>query len=112
MKTKELLKKISSTLEEKKATDIKIYNVANLTSLYEYLLIASSKNTRHVKSLTDEMLNLLKEEKINHKNIEKDENFTWVVLDCTNVIIHLFYEQTREFYNLDSLFKDCLEFSI
>ena len=110
MKTNELIKIVLNTLEEKKAQDIKAFNVSNLTSLCDYIIIASSSNSTHVKSLTDDVVEVLK---INNKiidNIEKDDNFKWIVLDCKDFIVNIFHNKEREFYNLEGLWSDAKPF--
>jgi ribosome-associated protein len=107
IKAEETIKNIVDFLYDKKATDVRIFNVKDLTSICDYIIITSSSNTTHVKSLTEDLKEFLDVNFI--KRIEKDENFNWIVLDCDFLIIHIFHQNTREFYNLESLWSDAQE---
>ena len=109
MHTENIIKIVTEKLSEKKATNIKILNLKGLNSIFEYFIIASSSNTTHVKSLTDEIELVLKKNNSAAKHIEKDDNHTWVLLDCVDFVINIFHENTREFYNLDDVWADALE---
>ena len=106
---KSVIKNISKILDEKKAQNIKIFNVAKLTSLCDYIIIASSSNSNHVRSLTHEVIKILKENNIFSFNLEKDDGYTWVVLDCGYFVINIFHNLTREFYNLEGIWADANE---
>ena len=111
METKEIIKNVVEKLNEKKANNVKAYSLKHLDAIFDYFIIASTSNTTHVKSLSAEVEILLK--KINKKisHIETDLNFNWVLIDCDEIIINIFNEKTREFYNLESLWADALEIS-
>ncbi len=107
IKIEQTIKEIINFLYDKKAMDIKAFNVTNLTPLWDYIIISSTSNTTHVKSLTEDLKDFLGDDLI--KNIEKDDNFNWVVIDCGLFIIHIFHQTTREFYNLESLWSDATQ---
>ena len=87
MTTEDYIKIAVNCLEEKKAQDIKTLKVKGLTILYDYIIICSTSNTTHVKSLTLELEGVLKKNDKNIKNIETDLNSTWVVLDCEDFVV-------------------------
>ena len=103
MLTEDYVKIAISCLEEKKAQEIKTLKVKGLSILYDYIIICSTSNTTHVKSLTLELEEILKKNNKNIKSIEADLNSTWVVLDCEDFIVNVFYEPTRKFYNLEGI---------
>lgn len=103
------VKKIILELNKKKAINVKAFNVKNLTILCDYIIIASANNKTHVKSLADYIEIFLKENNKTIKNIEKDTSNSWIIIDCFDIIINIFYEKTREFYNLEGLWSDGLE---
>ena len=80
-----------------------------MTSLCDYITIASTSNSTHVKSLTEEVIKVLKENNKIIQNVEKDDNFTWIVIDCDDFIINIFHNREREFYNLEELWVDAEE---
>lgn len=102
----ELAKKIVAILNEKKAKDIQLLQIKNLTSLGDYFVIASASNTIHVKALAEEVEVKLKEEGIAPKRVEGYQSCIWVLLDYYDVMVHVFYEETRQFYSLERLWSD------
>lgn len=102
----EMLKAGVRALDSKKAHDIKIIKVKDLTILANYFVIAAGTSTTQVKALADEVdyqLGLLGEQP---KQIEGKQSSSWVVLDYIDVIFHVFYKDTREFYDLERLWQD------
>ncbi len=106
METKDKVKLIAKTLSDKKADDIDIIEIGDLTILTDYFVIASASNTNHVRALADEVEYICKQEGMIPDRIEGYQTSNWIVIDYGDVIVHLFYRQTREFYNLDKLWSD------
>lgn len=103
----ELSKKIAGYLDNKKAQDIKIIKIDDLTVVTDYIVIATGTSTTQVKSLADEvdfMVN--KELGIAPARVEGYESKNWILLDYETVIVHVFHPQAREYYNLDKLWAD------
>ena len=103
------LKIIVDTLNNKKANNVKALCVKNICSICDYIIIADTTNSTHVKSLVDDLQFVLKLNNIKIKNIEKDENYNWIVIDCIDLIINVFHKNTREFYNLEKIWIDATE---
>lgn len=102
----EMLKVGVRALDSKKAHDIKIIKVKDLTILANYFVIATGTSSTQVKALADEVdyqLGLLGEQP---KQIEGKQSSSWVVLDYIDVIFHVFSKDTREFYDLERLWQD------
>lgn len=106
MKTEDILKIITDTLNNKKATNVQAFDVKKLTPFYDYMLIASTSNSNHVKSLISHVNDLLKQYNKKIRNIEKDDSYNWIIIDCSDFIIHIFLESTRKFYNLENIWAD------
>ncbi len=106
METKEKLSVITRTLSKKSADDIEVIEISELTILADYFVIASASNTTHVRALADEVEFVGKEHGFAPSRIEGYQTSNWIVLDYGDIIVHLFYQQTREFYNLDKLWRD------
>ena len=100
------VKKIVALLDSKKATDIKAINISKLSALADYFVIATGTSSTHVKALSDEVEFQLKEEGITTGHVEGYRSNSWVLLDYGNVIIHIFTEESRQFYDLDRLWQD------
>lgn len=104
-----IIKTILETLNEKKAQNIKVFDVKHLTSLCEYIIISSTTNSTHVRSLADDVAKTLKNNGIEYFNIERDIGYTWVVLDCDYFVVNIFHNKAREFYNLEGIWADANE---
>lgn len=102
----ELVKKIVQILDKKKAEEIRVIEVSDITSLGDYFVIAGADNTTKVKSLVDEVDYQTKQLGRYPARIEKDTSAQWVLLDYQDVIVHIFYRQAREFYDLEHLWAD------
>ena len=107
MNSLDLAKEIVKILDAKKADKIEVIKVRDLTIVTDYFVIASANNTTHVKSLVDEVeFKMKKEGKISPEHVEGYQNANWIVLDYNDVIVHIFYEETRNIYKLEKLWAD------
>jgi ribosome-associated protein len=106
MTSQEVLQLAVKTLDNKKAMDIKAIDIKDLTIIADYFLIASGSNTTQVKSLADELEFKLKQAGREPQRVEGYDSSTWILLDYGDVVVHLFYAETREFYNLERLWAD------
>lgn len=112
MTANELVKQIVRILDDKKAEDIRVIKVSELTILGDYFIIADGSNKTHVKSLVDEVEFQTKQEGRNPVRIEKDTSANWIVLDYNDVVVHIFYKETREYYDLERLWADGEQLSV
>ena len=111
METIDILKIAAKTLDDKKAINIYGVKISELTVLTDYFLIANGTSTTHVHSLADEVEEKLKEQAVEPHHIE-GKSTGWIALDYTSVIVHVFTPDQREFYNLDSMWKDAEEIDL
>lgn len=103
----ELSKNIVESLEEKKAFDIKVLKVKNLTVITDYFIIATGSNVTQVKALADEVeYNISEKFGIKPQSVEGYNSSSWILLDYGEVIVHIFYKDTRDFYSLERLWSD------
>ncbi|MCQ2460596.1 MAG: ribosome silencing factor [Clostridia bacterium] len=110
MTAQEKIAKIVEALENKKATDIKVLQIADLTVLTEYFIIASGTSTTQVRALTDEVDYQLEE--AGEKGKLEGKATDWKLIDFGDVILHVFTPEAREHYNLEKLWADAEEISI
>ena len=103
---KELADAIAEALDSKKGKDIKVLYVEDKTVLAEYFVICTGNSTTQVKALAGEVEYRLGLRGVEPYNVEGRDNGTWLVLDYSNVIVHVFGREAREFYNLDKLYED------
>ncbi|SDN71276.1 ribosome silencing factor [Acetanaerobacterium elongatum] len=106
MTSLETAKKIVSILDTKKAEDIRVIRVRDLTVLTDYFVLASGTSSTHVKSLTDEVEFQLKQLGTAPAAVEGYGSAQWVALDFGTVIVHVFYPEARRFYDLERLWAD------
>ena len=96
---------IIKTLEDHKGEDIEILNVRNLTPFADYYVIATAPNMRALGALADHVDETLLTEKDPVRQIEGKPESEWVIVDCGEVIVHLFTEEKRLEISLDQLIK-------
>ena len=105
MTSKELLEKIVSILDEKKAEDIVAIETAGITIVADYFVIASATSNPHVKALADDVEDELAKLGVFASHIEGRAT-GWILLDFNDVIVHVFLNESREYYNLEHLWAD------
>ena len=107
MKPKELALRIAEILDEKKGENIIVLDVAHLTSVTDYFVICSARNTIQVGTMAEDVEEkLMAEEQLEARRKEGYRDSRWVVLDYASVIVHVFHEQEREYYNIERLWMD------
>ena len=93
-------------LDSKRAEDIKVIGIRDLTVIADYFVIANGTSTTQTKALADEVEYKLKESGLMPLRIEGYQSANWIVLDYGSVVVHVFYKETRQFYNLERLWSD------
>lgn len=106
MEIKEKLKKIVQVLDQKKAEDIEVLGISDLTILADYFVIANGTSTTHTKTLADEVEYQLSQAGVKPTRTEGHNGSNWIVIDYSDIIVHVFYKDTREFYQLERLWAD------
>lgn len=112
MTSTEKMQIIAKLLDEKKANNIKVLKVADLTLLADYFIICSANSTTQVKSLSDNLQEMMEEKGEDLVQKEGKQGLNWILLDYSDVIVHIFYQETREFYGLEKLWADAEEIDI
>ncbi len=102
----ELAQKTAQILEDKKGLDINIIKIDEISTLADYFVIASGTSNTHVKALADEVEVKIKEEGTMPVGLEGYRSNSWILLDYTQVVVHIFTPEGREFYDLDRLWRD------
>ena len=90
----------------KKALNLVVLDVAELTSIADAFIICSGRSNRQVKAIADSIVLDLKKHKIKPLSVEGTAEGHWVLLDYGHVVIHVFYEPVREFFDLEGLWVD------
>ena len=107
----DLVKKIVKALDDKKANDISIIKIDELTVVADYFIIATANSNTHIKSLADEVEYQLEEAGYKPEHIEGRAT-GWVLLEYQGVVVHLFMEDTRNYYNLERLWDDAKKLDV
>lgn len=92
-----------AALEDIKASDIVVLNVKKLTSMADYMIIASGESSRQVKALARNVADKLREAGAEIVGVEGEESGEWVLVDLGHVIVHVMHPAVREYYNLEEL---------
>lgn len=100
----ELLDKIKALLEDKKGIDIKILDIKNETTIADYFIIVSGTSNTHIKALADNVEVELKKQDIYPNKIE-GYNTQWILMDYSDIVVHIFTQLERENYNLEELYS-------
>ncbi len=105
MKTKELVDITLKALDDVKAVDVVVFEVSKLTSISDYMIIASGKSKRQVNALADKVVEAAKENGVIPLGVEGKTEGEWVLVDLGDVIVHIMYPETREYYQLEKLWS-------
>ncbi|MBR4333714.1 MAG: ribosome silencing factor [Clostridia bacterium] len=106
MENSSLALKIARILYDKKAQDITVLNVAHLTVITDYMVIASGRSALQVKALADDVDDALAMEGVTLRAREGQGEGRWIVLDYGTVLVHIFHPEDRRFYHLERLWED------
>ncbi|MBY0577644.1 MAG: ribosome silencing factor [Burkholderiales bacterium] len=103
MKSKEKVSAVISALEDIKAENIAVLEVSGMSTLFEWMVIASANSTRQTKALANHVQEKLKEAGGAVNGIEGLETGEWVLVDLGDVIVHIMQPAIRQYYNLEGL---------
>ena len=94
--------------DEKKANDVVVLEVGNVLAITDFFVIASASNPRQVRTLADEVERALKllDPELGPLRVEGLRDLTWVLLDYGGIVVHLFHDETRAFYDIERLYRD------
>lgn len=109
---KELAEAIIKVLDNKKAGGLKLLHVTDKTILTDYFIICTGTSNTQIRALAGEVEFKLGEADVFPAHIEGLDEATWVLLDYSSVIVHIFNSETRRFYNLEKLWADADEVDI
>ena len=103
MNIKKLLDIVLTSLNDGKAIDVDLYDVKKLTSMSDYILIASGRSRRQVSALADKLIQTVKENKFETLGVEGKTEGEWVLVDLGDIIVHIMHPYSREYYQLEKL---------
>jgi ribosome-associated protein len=98
-----LLELVTMSLDKGKAQDVRILDVRGMTSITDYMVVASGRSARQVKALKDLVLEAAREQQVRPLGVEGETVGEWVLIDFGDVIVHTMRPETRDFYQLEKL---------
>ena len=112
MTPKELALSAVKALDSKKGRDIKVLETGHLTTLADYFVLCTATSTTQVKALADTCEKMLKDQGEMPHHVEGHRDGGWILLAFSSVVIHVFMEESRKFYDLERLWSDATEVDI
>lgn len=109
---KDMVKAAYAALDEKKADNIVILNIGEVSVIADYFIIANGNNPSQITAMTDEVEDRLARLGHTPANIEGIRNTSWVLMDYGDLIVHIFSREDREFYDLERIWADCKEVDV
>lgn len=104
--SKEIAKLAIQALEDKKAEDIKVIDISEVSVLADYFIIASGTNRSQIQALTDNVEEMLGKAGMAVKQIEGYDSANWILMDFGDIIVHIFDKENRLFYDLERIWRD------
>jgi ribosome-associated protein len=100
---------VADALADMKALDVKVLDVRGLTDIADCMVIASGTSDRHVRSVAQRVIEKAKEAGFRPHGVEGDQDGDWVLIDLSELIVHVMLPRVREFYGLEKLWDMSLE---
>ena len=99
---------IIKTLDLNKAYDIVTIDLKDKSSMADYMIIASGTSSRHIQSLSEQVLEKLKNNGVKDSKIEGKESGEWKLVDGIDLIVHIFHPEKRKFYELEKMWSELI----
>ena len=99
---------ILKTLDSNKALDVISIDLKNKSSMADYMIIASGTSSRHIRALSEQVLEKLKTNGVKNSKIEGKESLDWKLVDGIDLIVHIFNPDKRKFYELEKIWSELI----
>ena len=104
----DLKKVVINTLDINKAEDIVTIDLKDKSSMADYMIIASGTSSRHIQSLSEQVLEKFKDNGVRDSKIEGKESNEWKLVDGIDLIVHIFHPEKRKFYELEKIWSELI----
>lgn len=104
--SKEMTSLVIKALEDKKAEDIRIIDISEVSVLADYFIIASGTNRSQIQAITDHVEEVLGKKGLHVKQTEGYASANWILMDFGDLIVHIFDQENRAFYDLERIWRD------
>ena len=108
VKNTNLKKLIIETLNSNKALDIVSIDLKNKSSIADYMIVASGTSSRHIQSLSEQVLDKFKENGLSQCKIEGRDSTEWKLVDGIDIVVHIFNPEKRKFYKLEKIWSELI----
>jgi len=105
VRSKELVERVEDAVDDLKGVDVRTLKVSKLTTITDYMVIASGTSGRHVRSIADRVIERAREAGATVLGVEGHEYGEWVLVDLDVVVVHIMQPRTRDFYKLENLWN-------
>ena len=109
--SKQMAKVAVEALKEKKGYDVKVIDISEISIIADYFIIANGSNANQVQAMVDNVEEQMYKAGFDDPKVEGYNNASWILLDY-NVVLHIFDEESRSFYNLERLWRDGKEVDV
>lgn len=106
MNNKEIALLAVNALEDKKAEDIRIIDISEISTIADYFIIADGSNKSQIQAMADNVSEILGRAGVTVRQIEGYQNANWILMDFQDIIIHIFDRENRLFYDLERIWRD------
>ncbi len=106
METKKTALLAVNALEDKKAEDIRIIDISEISTIADYFIIADGSNKSQIQAMADNVSEILGRAGVTVRQIEGYQNANWILMDFQDIIIHIFDRENRLFYDLERIWRD------
>ncbi len=106
MNTKKTALLAVNALEDKKAEDVRIIDISEVSTIADYFIIADGSNKSQIQAMADNVSEVLNRAGVSLKQMEGYQNANWILMDFQDVIIHIFDRENRLFYDLERIWRD------
>ena len=104
--SRRLAEDVVKRLDGRKAINIEVIHTEKLGAVTDYFIICSGTSSTHLRGIADAVLEKLKEQGLVCEHLEGYDTANWILLDYIDVVIHIFQEADREYYNIERLWKE------
>lgn len=104
--SKEMVKIVAKALEEKKAEDIRVIDIREISTIADFFVIANGTNQNQLQAMRDAVDEELYKAGYHTKQVEGNQNSSWVLMDYNDIIVHIFSKEDRLFYDLERMWTD------
>lgn len=107
-----LLKIIINAIDDVKGQDIEILNMKEKSPLFDHMVICTATNERQLSAIVDNVVKEVEKNEFVVKQVEGKNGNLWVLIDCIDVVVHVFTQEERTKYNLEKLWGECERISV